>query len=164
MAGPAEVVDATTFLGMHADKESVRTGCKTFFVQRLHRGVTMSLEHVGWCDDVVWGHPRSTQDAYYPFMDTLHTEMTIHRHGYDETDVQTAFSTPGLISLPMRERLLMGMVLRRGAVLHTTNPRLTARHDLPVAPVPPTGEQSFPAHLEQLYQSSLTLRIPIETL
>jgi hypothetical protein len=162
MAGPVEVVDAAAFLGMHATDEATRRACKTFFVQRLHGEVLMSLEHVGWCDDVVWGHPRSTQDAYYPFMDTLHTEMAICRRGYDETDIQTALGTAELTNLPMRERLLMGMVLYRGAVLHTASPRLAARRDLPIASVTPAGEQAFPEHLDQLYQASLALRIPIE--
>lgn len=162
MVGPTEVIDAATFLGMHAVDEDTRKACKTFFAQRLHHEVLMSLEHVGWCDDVVWGHPRSVQDAYYPFMDTLHTEMAICRIGYDEPDIETALDTAELTDLPMRERLLMGMVLRRGAVLRTANPRLAARRDLPIAPVTPADEQPFPEQLEQLYRTSLALRIPIE--
>ncbi|MGH3564848.1 MAG: DUF6190 family protein [Pseudonocardia sp.] len=162
MAGVAEIVDAAAFLGMHAVDEATRRACKTFFVRRLHSEVLMSLEHVGWCDDIVWGHPRSVQDVYYPFMDALHTEMAISRRGYDETDIQTALGTAKLTDLPMRERLLMGMVLHRGAVLHTASPRLAARDDLPVAPVTPTGEHAFPEHLDQLYRASLALRIPIE--
>jgi hypothetical protein len=168
MAGPVEVIDAAAFLGMHAVDETTRRACKAFFVRRLHREVLMSLEHVGWCDDVVWGQPRSVQDAYYPFMDTLHSEMAICRLGYDEADIQAALGTPALQDLPMRERLLTGMVLCRDAVLHTASPRLAARGDLPVVAVvavtPPDGEQLFPEHLEQLYQASLALRIPIEFL
>lgn len=163
MTGPAEVIDAAAFLGMHAVDEATRRACKTFFASRLHGGeVLMSLEQVGWCDDVVWSHPRSVQDVYYPFMDTLHTEMAICRVGYDEADIQAALGTAEAINLPMRERLLMGMVLRRGAVLHTASPRLAARRDLPVAPVTPASDQPFPEHLERLYRSSLALRIPIE--
>jgi len=162
MAGPAEVIDAAAFLGMHAVDETTRRACKTFFARRLHDEVLMSLEHVGWCDDVVWGHPRSVQDAYYPFMDTLHSEMAISRLGYDEADIQTALGTPALHDLPMRERLLAAMVLRRNAVLHTANPRLAGRRDLPVVAVVPDGEQPFPEHLEKLYQTSLALRVPIE--
>ncbi|MGH3980297.1 MAG: DUF6190 family protein [Pseudonocardiaceae bacterium] len=162
MAGPAEVVDAAAFLGMHAVDEATRRACKTFFARRLHNEVLMSLEHVGWCDDVVWGHARSVQDAYYPFMDTLHTEMALCRLGYDEADLQAALGTPALQDLPIRARLLMGMVLRRDAVLHTAHPHLAARGDLPVVPVAPAGEQPFPEHLEQLYRASLALRIPTE--
>jgi len=164
MAGSTEVIDATTFLGMHASDESIRRACKTFFARRLHNEVLMSLEHVGWCDDVVWGHPRSVQDAYYPFMDTLHSEMAICRLGYDEADIQAALDSAELTDLPMRDRLLMGMVLRRGAVLHTASPRLVARDDLPIAPVTSAAEQPFPEHLEQFYRASLALRIPIELL
>ncbi|MGH3976077.1 MAG: DUF6190 family protein [Pseudonocardiaceae bacterium] len=163
MAGPVEIVDATAFLGMHAVDDATRIACKTFFASRNpHETVLMSLEHIGWCDDVVWGHPRPLQDAYYPFMDTLHSEMAIRRVGYDEPDIEAALGTAELTDLPMRERLLMGMVLRRDAVLRTASPRLVARRDLPVASVPPASEQPFSEHLEQLYRASLALRIPIE--
>jgi hypothetical protein len=158
------VIDAAAFLGMHAVDDTTRGACKSFFARHLHDGVLMSLEHVGWCDDVIWGHPRVVQDAYYPFMDALHTEMDIRRVGYEEADIQAALGSTALQDLPIRERLLMGLVLRCGAMLHTAYPELAARRDLPVVPVAPAGEQPFPEHLERLYQASLALRIPIEHL
>jgi uncharacterized protein DUF6190 len=126
---------------------------------RLHDKTWMSLEQVGWCDDVVWQYPRVVQDAYYPFLDTLHTTMPIRRVGYDEQDVAAALS-PALKDLPMRERLLVGIVLHYDAVLYTVNPRLRNRTDLPVAAVPPADEVPFLGGLEQLYQTSLALRFP----
>lgn len=163
MAEQPIVVDGALFLGMHADDEPTRRTCKTFFVRRLSEQVWMSLEQVGWCDDVVWSYPRAAQDAYYPFMDTLHSEMAIRRGGYDEPDLAAALETTTLHDLPVRERLLMARVLRCGAALYTTNARLTDRGDLPASRPPPSGEESFPAHLERLYQNSLALRIPTET-
>lgn len=154
------VVDATVFLGMHSTDERIRRSCKTFFAQRVHDEVWMSLEQVGWCDDVVWQYPRTAQDAYYPFMDTLHTDMAICRFGYDERGVDAALATPGLADLPMRERLLIGMVLRHDAVLYTANPRLCSRRELPVVAVPVAEEQLFPDRLEEFYRVSLVLRFP----
>ncbi len=159
------VIDGALFLGMHATDEDMRRSCKAFFCRHLHDEVTMSLEHVGWCDDVVWAHPRAVQDAYYPFMDTLHTDMTIHRVGYEQADIDSVRNARYLADLPMRERLLLGLVLRRGAVLHTASPRLRTRHDLPLKAVPAAAaEDRFPQPLEQRYQVSLALRLPIEEL
>jgi Family of unknown function (DUF6190) len=158
------VVDGAAFLGMHSADETIRSSCKDFFARRVRDEVWMSLEHVGWCDDVVWQHSRAVQDAYYPFMDTLHTEMAIRRVGYEERDVDVALTNPALTDLPMRERLLVGLVLRRDAVLYTANPRLRHRHDLPVVAVFATEEEPFPEHLEQLYQVSLALRLPFDAL
>lgn len=158
VAGRTEVVDAATFMGMHAHDEPTRMACKTFFVERMGSEVLMSLEHVGWCDDIVWRRPRSIQDAYYPFMDTLHSAMAIRRLSYDEADLDAALHTPALRDLPIRQRLLMGMVLRREAILHTADASLVTREDLPVVAVRDQREQPFPAPLERLYQASLVLR------
>lgn len=83
-------IDATVFLGMHSSDETTRRACKGFFVQRLNDRVCMSLEHVGMCDDVIWAQPRTVQDAYYPFMDVLHTDMKIDRRGYTRGDLALA--------------------------------------------------------------------------
>ena len=156
------VVDSFAFLGMHSADEDIRNSCKAFFAQRVYEEVWMSLEHVGWCDDIIWQYSRTKQDAYYPFMDTLHSEMPIRRVGYEKGDVVTALTAPALMDVPMRERLLLGMVLRRSAVLYTASPRLCHRHDLPVLAMPAAQETPFPHHLEQLYQISLALRLPLE--
>jgi hypothetical protein len=157
---PEEIIDSTVFLGMHSRDESMRRHCKGFFVERLAGRVTMSLEHVGRCDDLVWRYPRETQDAYYPFMDMLHTDMDIRRIGYTEEDIRVALSDERLVYLPVHERLLLGMTIRRDAVLHTASPRLRHRTDLPVRAV--TGDRaelSFPDTLERLYAESRVLRV-----
>lgn len=168
---PAEVpaagqfADAALFLGMNSADEAVRRSCKTFFVANIGSRLMMSLEQVGRCDDIVWGFGRGLQDAYYPFMDNLHTVMDIERRGYDEADLRCG--TEGLPErLPVHERLLLGMVLNRGGLLHTVSPRLLHHDGLPVrAPAPVTAaEPSFPGPLEELYQQSLALRVPVEIL
>jgi hypothetical protein len=157
MAGE-RVVDAALFLGMHSADDHVRQVCKGFFVEHLADPVVMSLEQVGMCDDVVWGFPRAVQDAYYPFMDVLHTEMDVRRVGYDDGDLRLALDSPVLAGLSSARRLLMAMVLRRGAVLHTVDPVLADRDDLPTAR-PASGSLRFPPGLEGLYRESSVLRL-----
>lgn len=157
MAGEL-VVDAALFLGMHSADDHVRRVCKGFFVEHLQDPVMMSLEQVGLCDDVVWRFPREVQDAYYPFMDTLQTDMEVQRVGYDEEDLRAALGSPVLSDLSIRQRLLMAMVLRRGAVLHTVDPVLSDRDDLPTAR-PVAASPLFPPKLEGLYRESSALRV-----
>jgi uncharacterized protein DUF6190 len=150
-------VDAALFMGMNSTDEATRIACKSFFVTRLDDRLVMSLEQVGRCDDLVWRFPREIQDAYYPFMDHLHTYMNIDLRGYDPADLEC---DPGDDSLPAHERLLLSLVISRGGVLHSASPRLIGRRGLPVhAPVGDV-ERVFPQPLERLYQASLALRLP----
>lgn len=156
------MIDGALFLGMHSIDEQVRLDSKAFFAERLDGRVVMSLEQVGLCDNIVWGQPRDLQDAYYPFMDVLHTDMTIQRVPYTEGDLDAA-RAPDLAGLPLSRRLTVGMARNRGAILHTVDPVLLdaarAGSGLPVRRVPAsTVEVSFPAYLEKLYAASLVLR------
>lgn len=155
-------VDGSVFLGMHSRDERIRAACKAFFVERLGAPVVMSLEQVGRCDDIVWRRDRGIQDAYYPFMDNLHTEMAIDRRPYDVDDVRIGLDAPELAGLPVHERLLVGMALRRNGTVYTVSPRLAGRQELPVAEPPPAGGARFPDRLEQLYEESLVLRVTPE--
>jgi hypothetical protein len=158
-------IDATVFMGMHSSDQAIRRACKQFFTNRLTGHVTMSWEQVGRCDDLVWGYSRAVQDAYYPFMDTLHTDMTITRVGYSEEDMRRALTMTELDELPSHERFLLAQVSSRSGVLYTASPRLTSRKDLPVATVPAAdAEDTFPSHLERLYQDSLVLTVESHTL
>ncbi|MFF4563556.1 DUF6190 family protein [Streptomyces sp. NPDC001435] len=162
-----EYGDAALFLGMNSADETLRIACKTFFVTRLDRTLVMSLEQVGRCDDVIWGYGRELQDAYYPFMDNLHTVMDIRRLGYDAADLRRALDGDGIPDrLPAHERLLLGMVGNRKGLLHSASPRLPHHTGLPVrAPAPVDGpEPDFPEPLEALYRQSLVLRIPADAL
>lgn len=150
-------VDAALFMGMHRmgthhEDERVRRGCKAFFARALERTaapVHMSLEQVGLCDALVWRRPRGEQDAYYPFMDRLHTDLRIDRTGYAEKDTRRAWEDPALDGLPDHERLLMGQVMERGGTLHTASARLLARSGLPVEPPEALeDEPRFPGGLE----------------
>ncbi|MET9439391.1 DUF6190 family protein [Streptomyces sp. NPDC006610] len=158
-------IDATLFMGMHSSDDSVRRACKGFFAARIGEKVTMSWEQVGRCDDLVWGYSREVQDAYYPFMDVLHTDMAIDRVGYTEEDTRRAFTTKELDGLPAHERLLLAQVLSHSGVLYTASPRLTGRTDLPVADLRTApAEDAFPDHLERLYKDSLVLTVASDSL
>ena len=117
---------------------------------------------VGKCDDVVWRFPRSVQDAYYPFMDNLHTDMTFERFGYSDEDVRAALDTAASASPSVAERLVLVVALNRNAVLYTVNPRLMGHAGQSVRTPPICGEASFPDGLERLYHASLALRVPSE--
>lgn len=162
--GSQDHIDSALFLGMNSTDEAVRIACKGFFVRHVDRPLTMSLEQVGHCDDVIWGFSRKLQDAYYPFMDSLHTVMTIERSGYEEQDLRRAIGDQLPEGLPTRERLLLGMVLNRRGMLHTVNSRLLAHPGMPVREPDPVGEHEplFPEYLERLYQTSLALRVQLD--
>ncbi|MBV9139641.1 MAG: hypothetical protein JO115_01740 [Pseudonocardiales bacterium] len=162
MAGDV-YVDAALFLGMHSTDESMRIACKSFFAARLSDHVVMSWEQVGRCDDLVWRFPRAVQDAYYPFMDNLHTDMRIERRGYDAADLRVGLLAE-LDGLAMHERLLAGMVLNRNGMLWSVSPRLLAHASLPVRAPKADVELLFPDALERLYRTSLALRVPMTEL
>ena len=175
-----EFIDASVFLGMHNKDEQVRVTCKNYFVQRLNEEIGMSLEQVGKCDDIIWQLPRERQDAYYPFMDNLHSMMKIDRTPYNEGDVKEATFNQRLYGLDFSDRLTIGMVLARRGVLHTVNPQLVSlKPSIPldrlgrevavdtkwfdisdlVRSIQEGKELTFPTELERLYQQSLAVRI-----
>ncbi|MCF2149643.1 DUF6190 family protein [Desmonostoc muscorum LEGE 12446] len=155
-----ELIDSSLFLGMHSINEETRIVCKNYFVERLQTTISMSLEHVGGCDNIIWLYPRELQDAYYPFMDTLHTIMNIKRLPYEENDIKIALTDSELQALPMYDRLLIGFAKNRKKIVYTVNKKLIDSGKLPVFNPPISQEKSFPESLEKLYQVSLQLKIP----
>ena len=53
-------IDASAFLGMHSEDEKVRRQSANFFITHFNSTVYMSLEQVGYCDDVIWRFPRAS--------------------------------------------------------------------------------------------------------
>ena len=152
-------VDTSVFMGMHSEDEAVRVACKNLFVEQFAGGVAMSLEHIGRCDDVVWAFPRSVQDAYYPFMDRLHSTMALRRVAYTREDLRRAEQDTRIANLPVFDGLLLARVCNEGGVLYTLQSQLLMKRDLPVQFVPFGQEQAFPPELEATYRHSLMLRI-----
>lgn len=164
-AGTAVFVDSSAFLGMHAADDSLRRACKSFFVEALARRLVMGFEEVARCDDVVWSKPRHVQDAYYPFMDRLHSDLPIRRLGLSRHDVDVAGADHRLAGLPDRERFAVAQAICLGVDMITVNPRLLHAPGLPVAaPVSVVDEPRFPSELEDLYRQSLGLRLSGEEL
>ncbi|WNV85417.1 DUF6190 family protein [Umezawaea sp. Da 62-37] len=157
------VIDASMFMAMNSADERIRLAGKRFFVERLDAGAIMSLEQVGRCDAVIWGsHSRAEQDAYYPFMDNLHTDMRIDRVGYDEQDLRVALTSALLTGLPLDRRLTVAFALNRGGTLYTVDPMLVDRTDLALGPLPDGDEVAFPEPLERMYRESLALLVKPE--
>jgi hypothetical protein len=159
-------VDASLFLGMHSKDPDVRTACASFFAEHLRTPVLMTYEEVGRCDDVVWGHARAAQDAYYPFMDVLHSLMPIRRRAYTAEDREALAVLPAAAgALASREQMLLASVHATGGELITVNPRLLAldAYGLPIrAPQAATGPVRFDdaqGVLDGLYATSLTLEV-----
>ena len=157
MAKSMPMIDATVFLGMHHEDERIRQDSLTFFRAHFQQGARMNFEQVGICDAVIWRQPREVQDAYYPFMDVLHSEMKIKREGYSFHEIEFAARDLRRHGLYPHQALLVAQVLNDGGVLYTHDPALrtlSCLHGL-------LGDFSrldtgtaFPDALEALYQPS----------
>lgn len=153
-----DCVDYSLFMGMHSADERTRVACKNYFVGSCQKRCGMSLENIGICDALVWSLPRKIQDAYYPFMDTLHTVATIEKLAYTDVDLRAALDDPRLRSLLLQDRLSVAMAMNMGGTLFTMRQTLLGQGDLPVREPSRSGaERAFSPMLEALYQNSLQL-------
>lgn len=150
-----EFIDATIFMGMHSSDEKIRIACKNFFIARMKKTIFMSLENVGKCDDVVWQFDRETQDAYYPFMDRLHTVMDIQRIPYDEKSLEARKAN---LKLNTFQQLTLAQA-QSGKLFTLDEALLNENMDFAQAPKNSSEEHKFPMDLEKAYEASLALRI-----
>jgi hypothetical protein len=117
----------------------------------------MNFEQVGICDAVIWRQRREVQDAYYPFMDRLHSDMQIVREGYQMRELDLALGHPELKSLRPEQALLAAQVIAREGVLATHDPAL---HRLPCLRsrtwdfASAHQDAVFPEDLQALYEMS----------
>jgi hypothetical protein len=154
-----EFIDASVFMGLHSRDEQIRIVCKNFFIERMNKKLFMSFEHVGKCDDMVWQFDRRTQDAYYPFMDRLHTVMDIQRMPYDMEDINMYCNDFATSTLSTLQKLTCSMVLAKKGVLYTLDKELLdLKHDSFQELESVTKEAIFPGDLEEWYQKSLVLQ------
>jgi hypothetical protein len=153
------LIDASVFMGMHARDDVTRRACMSFMVGRFDAGVVLSWEQIGRCDEIVWSYDRDVQDAYYPFMDVLHSTMSLARRSHDAADLDLALRDRRLAGLPMHEALAVAMASNRNASLVTISPRLHERRGLPVRRPTGTPAANFPEPVATLYAHSLRLRV-----
>ena len=150
-----EFIDATIFMGMHSSDEKIRIACKNFFVERTKKTVFMSLENVGKCDDVIWKFDREAQDAYFPFMDRIHTIMDIQRIPYDE---QTLEKRKRNDKLSIFQQLSLSQS-EKGKLFTLDEVLLNLKLDFLTSPQINNEEKNFFGELETSYQESLILRV-----
>lgn len=124
MNDPNPHIDATAFMGMHHADARVRRLSLGFFRSQVRRPVLMNFEQIGICDAMVWRQARDVQDAYYPFMDLLHSQMPIQRGGYTDRVLRLASTEPALRSLRTHRALLAAQVLCSERPLLTHDPAL----------------------------------------
>lgn len=161
---PKDFFDASVFLGMNSADEEIRKACKTFFASRFAAGAATSLDQVGRCDDVIWRYSRELQDAYYPFMDLLHSAMRICRQQFTQAELDRALSDKRLGDLAVGDRLLLAKVMEAGGLLYSVRSQLVGRAGLPVRKPENAPSIEFPDNLNTLYRTSLQLRISLEEL
>lgn len=163
-APEVEFFDASLFLGMNSDQETVRVACKNFFASRMDGELHTTLDQVGACDDVIWRYSRQEQDLYYPFMDLLHSIVVIRRQPYSDIELEWAVEGPDFAGLNASQRLLCSKVSRAGGRLYSLCPPLLARRNLTISTPPAGDELPFTPAVEALYQASLALRVPLTAL
>jgi hypothetical protein len=153
------LIDASVFMGMHAQDEVTRLSCMSFMAAQFDAGVVLSWEQIGRCDEIVWSYARDVQDAYYPFMDVLHSTMSVARRPYEAADLDLALRDRRLAGLPTHEALAVAMASNRNASLVTISDRLHERDGLPVRRPAATPAANFPEPVATLYARSLRLRV-----
>jgi hypothetical protein len=145
---------------MHHEDDRIRQLSLRFFRSQLRRPTRMNFEQIGICDAVVWRQQRTVQDAYYPFMDLLHSEMPIRRGGYSARELSMASTEPQLRGLRTDRALLAAQVLCSESPFFTHDPSLMSLQCL--QPFLMSWEsidlhESFGQWLEELYVISRAL-------
>jgi len=156
-------IDSSTFLGMHSTDKKTRIECVNFFVSYYQSTIYMSLEQVGLCDDVIWGNSRILQDAYYPFMDRLHTEMVIKRIECNYDDIALVMNNDDLRSLSAPKAMLAAQVINANGILYTQDHALIELKSLDGRIAKFSGEKKldFNMSLNKFYIQSEILSINI---
>jgi predicted nucleic acid-binding protein len=150
-------IDATVFLAMHSADESIRIAAKNFFVEHFDKPLSMTLEDVGKCDDVIWQYGREEQDLYYPFMDRLHTVMNIQRVPYTLEAIEWMRADD---QLSVQQRLLLSMAAQKKANVVTADSHFAQYGGRSVELLAAaTTEKQFSKELERCYQESLALQL-----
>jgi hypothetical protein len=159
-------IDSSLFLGMNSVIENVRQVSAGFIAAHFGQTIYMSLEQVGYCDDIIWRFPRALQDQYYPFMDRLHTEMEIKRIPYTFNDINGVLAHKELRSLALPRALIAAQVLNHDGMLYTHDNELLSLEVLVsnIGRFDADGEVEFDPPLNNYYEMSQVVKIDLERL
>ncbi|GAA6168367.1 DUF6190 family protein [Sessilibacter corallicola] len=161
-------IDATLFLGMHYEDPVLRHRSLDVMSYAFKKKITMNLEQVGICDNIIWDYKRDIQDGYYPFMDVLHSEMNILRIPYENHDLNTAQNDSRLKidTLNLQQKLLLAQVINANGLLFTNdsiildafqNSNLIGDPD--ELKINKAESPLFNSTLDELYRTSLCLKV-----
>ena len=143
-------IDAGIFLGMHSKDDSVRIYCKNLVVNFLFKGIAISCEEVGKCDNMIWSIAPGTQYEYFLFMDALMTEGKFKRYTYNTILIEKAFQNKQPLAVELANYL---------SIEHFTIKKIT--EDL----IQSVSETNFASEsLEQLYINSLNTKFEFQQL
>jgi len=154
-------IDASAFMCMHCNDKKIANHTVGFFSNKFDHTLYMSLEQVGICDDIVWSYSRDIQDAYYPFMDRLHSEMNVIRTSYTRDDVQLALADPTLEGIRFCHALVLAQVINHHGHLYTGNSLLLNNPKLNsiVSPVHEAEPSTFNEVMQDFYERSSVLTV-----
>ncbi|MCF4997214.1 hypothetical protein GIW70_06490 [Pseudomonas syringae] len=159
------LIDATVFMGMHHGDPDLRARSLGFFNNFYQRQVLMSFDQIGICDAIIWKKSRHLQDAYYPFMDVLHSEMDIQRQGYSDQVLKRASQASDWQHLSVEKRLLIAQVIEHKQPFFTHDEQLLELDALKpfLQPFPrSTSGPAFPENLQRLFEQSREMLIEQE--
>ena len=159
-------IDSSLFLGMNSVIENVRRQSAGFIANRFGQTIYMSLEQVGYCDDIIWHFPRALRDQYYPFMDRVHTEMDIKRIPYTFNDIKSVLAHKELCSLALPRALVAAQVLNHDGLLYTHDNELLSLEVLGnnIGRFDTTGAVEFEPPLNRYYKMSQVVKIDLGNL
>ena len=154
-------IDTSAFMCMHCSDKTKAKQAVGFFSNKFNDTLHMSLEQVGMCDDVVWSYARDVQNAYYPFMDRLHSEMNIVRIPYTRADVEFALTDPTFEGVRLFHALVLAQVVNHQGHLYTANSFLLndSRFNSIVSPVYENDSSTFGEVMQTFYERSSVLTV-----
>lgn len=133
-------INASIFLGMHCHNNSCRIYCKNLVVNFLFKGIVISCEEVGKCDNMIWSNTPDRQYEYFLFMDALMTEGKFQRYAYNPSLIESSYRT----KVPLSNELARSLSIK-----HYTLPNRFVRK------IAANSEAYFTSeNLEQLYRNS----------
>lgn len=153
-----EFIDNTYFLGMHSKNNKIRVFCKNYFVSKFDKIIYISQENIWKIDNIIWSFPKASQEAYFPFMDRLMTDMNIWKLWYTNKDLDIYNNLTN--NLLTNQKLTLAQVISNEWRLFTLDEdllNLELKYIYEIDRSLLRSEQSFPEEIEILYKRSLKI-------